>query len=174
MKQFRKSPQTDPRTASRKNGILAGDTTQVAKPYGHKIPGVHLIFFYYKKRFTKGAEIINTHYADDEKDYPLFCDFYRPAPEILAEREEKRARQKAQVNARKPQEVLGYLQKLVDVGQAPELVVLSFNRLNAKFRSGVEKMGWPWFGVSDHRSFLFTDGQEKKSERFTSVVSLAI
>ena len=121
MKLFIKSLQADPRTQSRPNGAVAGDTTQVEKRYSHKIPGIHVIFLHGEKRFTRGMELISTHYADEDKDYPLFIDFYRPSEEAKAARQEEVARKKAGVDARKPQEVLNYLTQLVTQDQRPQL-----------------------------------------------------
>lgn len=45
----------------------------------------------------------------------------------------------------------------------PELVLLSGNRLNAKFRAGVEEMNLFWLGVSDKRRVYHLDGQQKGS-----------
>ncbi len=161
---FIKSLQADPRTASRKDGATLGDTTQVAKPHSHKIPGVHIMFLHSEKRFTKGVEIITTHYADSDKDYPLFMEFYEPNEETKAERKKEKARKAAKVNGRKPSEVLDYLTNLAQSGEQPESVILSGNRLNAIFRAGIEKLGFFWLGVSDNRRVYLLDGQEKKQK----------
>lgn len=172
MKLFIKSLQADPRTSSRPNGAVAGDTTQVEKCYSHKIPGVHVIFLHSEKRFTRGIEAISTHYVDEDKDYPLFIDFYRPSEEAKAARQEEVARKKAGVDARKPQEVLNYLTQLVTQDQRPELVVLSGSRLNMRFRQGVEQLGLFWLGVSDNRRVYTLDGQDQKQKAKQLVESI--
>jgi hypothetical protein len=70
--------QADPRSASLSEGVMIADTTQVVKKYSHHIPGVQVLFVHSEKVFAKGVEIINTHYADWSKDYPLFMTFYQP------------------------------------------------------------------------------------------------
>lgn len=73
--------------------------------------------------------MITTHYADQDKDYPLFCDFYQPSPEQQAKKAEEQARKKAKVDARKAKEVRDYITKQVQEGNPPQLVLLSGNRL---------------------------------------------
>ena len=67
--------QKNPLTAALKNGVVSGDTTQIAKPYSKKMPAVIIIYSHTEKRFIRGMEAITTHYSDDQKDYPLNFDF---------------------------------------------------------------------------------------------------
>ncbi len=159
------SLQTDPRTASRPDGVIGGDTTQVEKLYSSKIPGVFVLFLHSEKRFTRGAEIINTHYADGDKDYPLFTAFYEPNEIVQAERQEQQERRKAKVNGHKPTEVLTYIQQQVEDGESPELVILSGNRLSIKFRRGIDALSLPWLGVSDNRRLYQLESGGKKKEK---------
>ncbi len=172
MKLFIKSLQADPKTRSRANGAVAGDTTQIEKRYSHKIPGVHVIFLHSEKRFTRGIEAISTHYVDEDKDYPLFIDFYRPSQEAKAARQEELARKKVGVDARKPAEVLNYLTQLITQDQRPQLVVLSGSRLNMRFRQGVEQLGLFWLGVSDNRRVYVLDGQDKSAKAKQLVLTI--
>ena len=91
----------------------------------------------------------------------LFIDFYRPSQEAKAARQEELARKKAGVDARKPAEVLNYLTQLITQDQRPQLVVLSGNRLNMRFRQGVEQLGLFWLGVSDNRRVYVQMGKIK-------------
>ena len=50
--------QADPRTASRPDGVVISDSTQVTKNSAHKIPGVHLLFLHSEKHF---APVSYTH-----------------------------------------------------------------------------------------------------------------
>lgn len=153
--------QIDARTASRPDGVVAGDTTQIIKAYAHKIPGVHVLFHHSEKRFVKGVEVLNTHYADSDKDYPLFMSFYEPDEEAAATRAALRARQAAGVDGRKPREVLAYLKAEKAAGNPPELVVLSGPRLSAAFRCGLDKAQIMWLGVSNQRRTYTLAGQEE-------------
>ncbi len=159
--------QTDPRTASRPDGIVAGDGTQIAKPDAHKIPGIHVMFLHSEKRFVKGVEVASTHYADNDKNYPLFMSFYEPDEAARAERAAKKARRKAQVDGRKPKEVLAYLEKQIEQGNCPELIVLSGPQLNNRFRQGADKLVLRWLGVSDNRRVYTLTGQEEKQKAKT-------
>lgn len=154
--------QSDLRTISLKEGVVMGDTTQIVKQYAHKIPGVHILFVHSEKIFAKGVEIVNTHYADDHKDYPLFMEFYQPDEAVLAERAAQRARRQAGVDGRKPAAVLAYLTEQVKQGNRPELVTLSGPRLSKTLTTGLEQLELPWLGVSDNRRVYTLHGSRKK------------
>lgn len=151
--------QADPRTASRPDGVVAGDSTQVAKPGAHKIPGVHVLFLHSEQRFVRGAEILTTHYADRDKDYPLFMDFCEPDAATVAERALVKARKQAQVDARKPQAVLAFIQAQIAAGQPPLLTVLSGPQLSPPLTDGLTALDVPWVGVSDQRRLYTLAGQ---------------
>lgn len=143
--------QADPRTASRPDGVVAGDSTQVAKPGAHKIPGVHVLFLHSEQRFVQGADILTTHYADLDKDYPLFLDFYQPDAATVAQRATRKARKHAQVDARQPTAVLAFIQAQVAQGAPPVLTVLSGPQLCPLLTAGLSAAGVAWVGVSDQR-----------------------
>jgi len=151
MRQVLRALQADPRTASRPDGVVAGDSTQVAKPGAHKIPGVHVLFLHSEQRFVQGADILTTHYADSDKDYPLFMDFYQPDAATVAARAVCKARKQAHVDARQPAAVLAFLQAQVAQAQTPVLTVLSGPQLCPLLTSGLTEAGVPWLGVSDQR-----------------------
>jgi hypothetical protein len=151
--------QADPRTASRPDGVVAGDSTQVAKPGAHKIPGVHVLFLHSEQRFVRGADILTTQYADMDKDYPLFMDFYEPDAATVAERATRKARKQAQVDARKPAAVLTFIQAQISQGQPPMLTVLSGPHLSPTLTAGLTQADVPWVGVSDQRRVYTLAGQ---------------
>jgi hypothetical protein len=166
MRQLLGALQADPRTASRPDGVIAGDSTQIAKPYAHKIPGVHVLFLHSEKRFVNGAETLTTHYADSDKDYPLFMAFYQPDETTLAERAAERARREAQVDGRKPAEVLAYIEERIQQGDQPELVILSGPRLNPQFTTALDRLNVPWLGVSDNRrTYTLAGSQESQNAK---------
>jgi len=157
-----KKLQADPRTASLVTGAMIADTTQVVKNYSHKIPGVHVLFVHSEKVFAKGAEIINTHYADEHKDYPLFMAFYQPDEAVLAQRAAKKAQRQAGVDGRKPSEVLAYLRRQVADGHKPELVTLAGPQLGLTLITGLTSLDIPWLGVSSNRHGYTLKGSQEK------------
>ena len=151
MGQLLRALQADPRTASRPAGVVAGDSTQVAKPGAHKIPGVHVLFLHSEQRFVAGADILTTHYADMDKDYPLYMDFYEPDAATVATRAMLKARKQAHIDARKPQAVLAFMEAQIAQGQSPMLTVVSGPHLSPILTAGLTAAGVPWVGVSDQR-----------------------
>jgi hypothetical protein len=164
MGELLKSLQADVRTASQRGGVVIADTSQVVKRYSHKIPGVHILFVHSEKVFAKGVEIINTHYADDDKDYPLFMAFYQPDEAVVAERAAKKAQRQAGVDGRKPASVLAYLKKQIARGHPPELVTLAGSQLNQAFITGLDELDIPWLGVSDNRRVYTLNGSQEKQK----------
>jgi hypothetical protein len=167
MSELLKSLQADVRTASQQAGVVMADTTQIVKRYSHKIPGVHILFVHSEKIFVKGVEIINTHYADDDKDYPLFMEFYQPDEAVLAERAAQKARRQAGVDARKPASMLAYLAGQVSQGNIPKVVTIAGPQLTEKFTRGLDELGLPWLGVSSNRRVYTLNGSQKKQKSKT-------
>ena len=161
------SLQADPRTASLPSGVTIADTTQVLKRFSHKIPGVHILFVHSEKVFAKGVEIINTHYADGSKDYPLFAAFYQPDEAVLAERAVKKKQQQAGVDGRKPSQVLAYLKEQVAGGNKPELVTVAGPQLGQNFIAGLIELGVAWLGVSSNRRVYTLKGSQEKQKAKT-------
>jgi hypothetical protein len=151
--------QADPRTASRPDGVVASDSTQVTKQAAHKIPGVHILFLHSEKHFALGAELLTTHYADGDKDYPLFLAFYEPDAATVAARAADKARRAAAVDGRKPAEVLAYIEQQVTAGHPPTLVIVSGPRLTPTFIEKLTELQVPWLGVSDGRRTYTLSGQ---------------
>lgn len=164
MSELLKSLQADKRTASQPSGVVIADTSQVVKRYSHKIPGVHILFVHSEKVFAQGVEIVNTHYADDDKDYPLFMEFYQPDEAVVAERAAKKARHQAGVDGRKPTAVLAYLQEQASQGHPPELVTVAGPHLSQTFITGLAALNVPWLGVSAQRSLYTLKGSREKQK----------
>lgn len=166
MSELLKSLQADKRTASQPSGVVIADTSQVVKRYSHKIPGVHILFVHSEKVFAKGIEIVNTHYADDHKDYPLFMEFYQPDEAVMAQRAAKKARHQAGVDGRKPTSVLAYLQEQVAQGNPPALVTVAGPQLSQTFIAGLTELNLPWLGVSGQRLlYTLSGGREKQKAK---------
>ncbi len=151
--------QADPRTASRPDGVVVSDSTQVTKNSAHKIPGVHILFLHSEKHFARGAELLTTHYADGDKDYPLFLAFYEPDAATVAARAADKARRAAEVDGRKPAEVLAYIAQQVTAGSPPTLVIVSGPRLTPTFIDKLTVLQVPWLGVSAGRRTYTLSGQ---------------
>ncbi len=164
MSELLKNLQADPRTVSLSSGVVIGDTSQVVKKYSHKIPGVHILFVHSEKIFAKGLEIINTHYADWGKDYPLFMAFYQPDEAVVAERASKKKQKQAGVDGRKPSQVLAYLKKQIAEGNELELVTVAGPQLGKAFIAGLIKLGVIWLGVSSKQRVYTLKGCQKKQK----------
>jgi hypothetical protein len=144
--------QRDPRTASQPHGVVAGDETQAAKRYGFKMPGIRTIFLHSEKIFTQGYDIASTHYADWEKDYPLFCAIYQPDEAKQAEMAAAKKRKELQIDRRKSADFVRWLQSELAAGNTPQVVELAGNHLNPKLRHQLEQeLHLPWVGVSGQR-----------------------
>jgi hypothetical protein len=159
-----KGLQIDERTKSEVGGVVIGDTSQVVKKWAQKVPMVHVLYVHSEKVFAKGVEIVNSHYADEKKDYPLFMAFYEPSEEVKAERAAKKKEKKAGVDRRKPGTVLAYLKKEKEKGNKPELVTLVGSLMSEKFIAGIEEMGLRWVGISDKRRVYTLKGTKKKQK----------
>ena len=162
MSELLRNLQADPRTASLTSGAVIGDTTQVVKKYSHKIPGVPILFVHSEKIFAKGLEVINTHYADWDKDYPLFMTFYQPDEAVVAERTAKKKQKQAGVDGRKPSQVLAYLKEQITGGNKPELVTVAGPQLGESFIAGLDQLGVVWLGVSSNQRVYTLKGSQKK------------
>jgi hypothetical protein len=74
--------QQDPRTASRRDGVIIGDDTVLLK-YGEKMPDITVVYSSSEDRYGLGYAMPSTHYADADKDYPLFGKLHYRTPESL-------------------------------------------------------------------------------------------
>jgi len=154
--------QQDPRTASQPHGVVAGDETQVAKRYGFKMPGIRTIFLHCEKVFTLGYDIASTHYADWQKDYPLFFGIYQPDQAKQAEIEAAKRQKKLKIDRRKPADFIRWVKSEMEAGNQPQVVELVGNQLNQKMRHQLEKeLEIAWVGVSDQRRVYVLEGEQK-------------
>ena len=162
--------QQDPRTASQAHGVVAGDEVQVAKPDGFKMPGIRTIFQHSTKIFTLGYEVASTHYADWEKDYPLFCGIYQPSEAKQAELDAAQRRKKLQIDRRKTADFIRWLQSEMAAGNTPQVVELTGNHLNRQLRRQLEaELPLPWVGVSGRRR-VYTLAGESEARKAKALV----
>lgn len=140
----------DPRTATRRHGVVIGDDTTVFK-FGKKMPYVTLVYKASGQRFGLGNIIVSVHYADWHKDFPLFFDFWRPTPQQIQAAQAKRDRKRLQVDQRKPEDVARWLEHQVQHGQAPDLTILHGVQFGPLVVGKCEELGLAWLAVGGGR-----------------------
>jgi len=155
--------QRNPRTASRREGVLIGDGTQVTRSHsrrrGQGQGWLRVIFLHSEKRFDYGYEVESTHYADGEKDYPLLAAIYEPSPERQAEQAAARQRRAQGLDLRRLADRVTWLKQQVAQAARPEWVELGGRDLNRRLRTEVEALGLSWVGVSGQRAVYQRTGQ---------------
>jgi len=155
--------QQDPRTASRCEGVLIGDGTQVKRSHsrkrGKKRRWLRVIYLHSEKQFDFGYEIESTHYADEEKDYPLLCGIYEPDAEQEAEKKATHERKEMGLDLRSTADRIAWLKHQASQGEKPEWVELGGRDLNAKMLSAIKELELPWVGVSGNRISYRLRGQ---------------
>jgi len=142
-----KELQRHPQTATRRSGVVIGDDTTVFK-HGARMPYVTLVYKTSGKRFGLGNLIVSTHYADDQKDYGLFFDFWRPTPAQIQAATESRERKRLKVDQRKPADVARWLEHQVAQHQAPDLALLHGAQLGPVVVETCEAHQIPWLAVA--------------------------
>lgn len=155
--------QDDPRMASRPDGIVAGDDTIEFKS-GTKMPGIQVLFKASEGRYGLGYAIPSTHYADDEKDYPLLFDIRRRSEaeeKAVAQEQERRA---LGLDLRKTQDYLEWVDHQIAHGEKPVLAVLQAARFNATAVAGVEAREIPWLAVSPRNRVYDLQGNAVKAK----------
>jgi hypothetical protein len=156
--------QADPRTASRSDGVVGGDDTVFFKS-GRKMPDITLVYKSSEKRFGLGYVMPTTHYADGDKDYPLFGRLHKRSEEQKQAAADKRSRRRQQLDGRRPEDEKAWLSQLVAEGRRPEVVVLRGPRLSPGFVQHCGALNLPWLGVSpSNRRYTMANGQEKTAK----------
>jgi len=157
--------QKDPRTASRREGVLIGDGTQVKRSYSRKRGKVRrwlrVIYLHCEKWFGFGYEVESTHYADPAKDYPVLSAIYEPSSEREAEQEATRKRQEMGLDLRRTADRVAWLKHQVEQAEKPAWVELGGRDLTARMRAEVEALGVPWVGVSGPRRVYELQGKSQ-------------
>jgi len=151
--------QDDPRMASRPDGVTIGDDTIEFKS-GAKMPGIQVLFKASEGRYNLGYAIPSTHYADDEKDYPLLFDIRRRSEAEEKAIAQERERQALGLDLRKTSDYLRWVDHQIAQGEEPVLTVLTAARFNGTAVKGVEERGVPWLGISP-RNRVYQDAQGK-------------
>jgi hypothetical protein len=149
--------QAYPGMTSQPEGVVSGDDTIEFKE-GEKMPGIQVLFKASEGRYHLGYCIVSTHYADDQKDYPLLFDIRRRSEAEEAAAAEKKEQKSLELDLRKPAAYLQWIEYQVAQGAKPALAVLSGPRFNPKIIQAVEQQGVPWLGVSP-RNRVYEDEQ---------------
>lgn len=152
--------QDDPRMASRPDGVTIGDDTIEFKS-GAKMPGIQVLFKAGEGRYNLGYAIPSTHYADDEKDYPLLFDIRRRSEAEEKAMAQERERRALGLDLRKTGDYLRWVDHQIAQGEEPVLAVLTAARFNGTAVKGVEERGVPWLGISP-RNRVYLDAQGKQ------------
>lgn len=162
--------QSDPRTASRPSGVVAGDETTILKS-GEKMPGISWVFKSSEQRFGLGYEIVSTCYADLHKFYSLLCAFRLPTKAQLRAQKEARVKKKLGVDQRKPADVVRWLEHQIAAGESPEMVVLSGSHFGQTLIEACERLVLPWLGLSDRRRVFWIDeGKAKRKVKASQIL----
>ncbi len=161
LEQLLREMQADPRTASRSDGVVSGDDTVFFKS-GKKMPDITVVYKSSEKRFGRGYVMPSTHYADGDKDYPLFGRIHKRSEEQKQAAADKRARKRQKLDGRRPDDVKMWLLQLVKEERPPEVVILRGPRLNQGMRQHCEALGLAWVGVSAGNRVYTRQGDDKK------------
>lgn len=165
MKRFLRELQKNPRTASRREGVLIGDGTQVRRSYSRKRGKgkrwLRVIYLHSEKRFDFGYELESTHYADWEKDYPALAAIYEPSPEQEAEQKAARQRKELGLDLRHTADRIAWLRHQAAQEEKPEWIELGGRDLNARMRAVVDSLNVPWVGVSGPRRVYHLKNRSK-------------
>jgi len=171
MTEILRTMQQDPRAASQSCGVVAGDETQVAKRYGVRMPGIRTIFVHSTRTFSLGYDIASTHYADWEKDYPLFFGIYQPDEAKQAEIRAAQRRKELKIDRRKADDFIRWVQSEIDQGNTPQVIELSGNQLNHTLCRKVEQeLQIPWVGISGQRR-VYTLAGEQEAQKAKALLS---
>ena len=152
--------QKDPRTASRRDGVIIGDDTVLLK-YGDKMPDITVVYRSSEDRYGLGYAMPSTHYADAEKDYPLFGKLHYRTPEQKQAAEDKRLRRRKKLDLRRTEDEKTWLKELIDAERKPGLVVLRGSRLSPGMTAHCESLDMPWLGVSPSNRKYRLQGKKK-------------
>lgn len=166
LEQLLREMQANPRTASRSDGVVSGDDTVFFKA-GKKMPDITLVYKSSEKRFGLGYVMPSTHYADGDKDYPLFGRIHKRSEEQKQAAADKRKRKGQKLDGRRPDDVKAWLSQLVAEGRPPEVVVMRGPSLNQGVRDHCEALGLAWVGVSAGNRVYTVQGDDKQQNAKT-------
>ncbi len=139
---------------------MIGDDTVMMKT-GKNMPDITVVYKSSEGYFGLGYALPSTHYADGDKDYPLFAQVHYRTPEQKQEAEDKRLQRRKKLDVRRPEDVKKWLTELIDQGRPPEVVVLRGPLLSLKMVGYCEELNLKWVGISaSNRKYRL--GQKKE------------
>lgn len=147
LEQLLRALQKDPRTASRPDGVVIGDDTVMLK-YGQKMAGISVVYKSSEGRYGLGYVMPSTHYADADKEYPLFFTVHHRTEEQQQEAADKRWRRKKGLDRRRTEDEKVWLSQMVSEERQPEVVVLRGNHLSPGLTGHCDQLKVAWIGVS--------------------------
>ena len=147
LEQLLRALQKDPRTASRPDGVVIGDDTVMLK-YGQQMAGITVVYKSSEGRYGWGYVLPSTHYADADKDYPLWFTVHQRTEEQQQEAADKRWRRKKGLDRRRTEDEKVWLSQVVSEERQPEVVVLRGSHLSPGLTGHCEQLQVAWIGVS--------------------------
>ena len=139
--------QKDPRTASRADGTISGDDTTILK-FGQKMAGITLVYKSSEKRSGLGYVIPTTHYADADKNYPLFMKIHQRTPAQQKAAKDKRVRRREKIDRRRTADEKRWMSKQCESDERPELATLRGSHLSQGLTAHCAMLSLPWVGIS--------------------------
>ncbi len=134
-------------TASRSDGVVAGDDTTVLR-FGPHMPGIALVYHHGLGIIELGYSIVSTLYADPDKFYPLLFQFRLQSEAEKKEAEERRKRRKLGIDRRSPGDVARWMAAQTEEGSKPDLAFFRGTCLCGKLVQKADELTIPWMGLS--------------------------
>jgi len=142
-----KALQTDIRTKSVEDGVVIGDDTTIIKT-GKKMENISIVHDHSNDTYGWGYCLPTTHYADDEKNYPLFFDFRIKSDEEKKVAEEEKLRKNLKIDKRSSKDIIKWLDYQIANGNTPDVVDLRGSFFNANAVKEMKTRSVNWVGVS--------------------------
>ena len=125
------------------------------------MPDITVVYSSSEERYGLGYAMPSTHYADADKDYPLFGKLHYRTPEQKQAAEDKRLRRRKKLDLRRTEDEKAWLKELVDAERKPEVVVLRGSRLSPGMSAHCESLHMLWLGVSPNNRKYRLPGKKK-------------
>lgn len=153
--------QEDPRTASRSDGVVIGDDSVMIKT-GKNMPDITIVYKSSEGYYGLGYAMPTTHYADEDKDYPLFGRLHYRSEDQKQEAEDRRLRRRKKLDGRSLEDEIKWMDELVSQERRPEVVILRGTRLCSKLTNHCEDLNLGWIGISaKNRKYILENGKDK-------------
>ncbi len=161
--------QTNPITKAKIDGVIIGDDTNLKKT-GKNMENISTIYDHTDGTYEMGYCVVTTHYADDEKNYPLFPDFRLKSDEEKKDDEIKKLKNNLGVDDRSPKDLLKLIDYQIANKNAPDIVVLAGSSFNLPTVNEVKKRGIGWMGVCNKNRKYVVSNKVEKAKKIVSDV----